>query len=70
MNIMFLPEVDRISNIFPKPRKVKEREMNIIQPVENTKLLYKDLAHHFYTEELIELLKYAKNIQKLETVRG
>ena len=66
MNIMFLPEVDRLINIFPKPLKVREMEKKIIQPVENTKLLYKDIAHHFSTEDLIELTKYANNIRKLE----
>jgi hypothetical protein len=41
-------------------------EKKIVQPVENTKLLYKDIAHHFSTEDLIELTKYANNIRKLE----
>jgi len=66
MNIMFLPEVDRLINIFPKPLKIREMEKKIVQPVENTKLLYKDIAHHFSTEDLIELTKYANNIRKLE----
>ena len=66
MNIMFLPEVDRLINIFPKPLKIREMEKKIVQPVENTKLLYKDIAHHFSTEDLIELTKYAKNIRKFE----
>lgn len=66
MNVRMVPEIDRLMNIFPKPLKIKEIEKKIVQPVENTKLLYKDIAHHFYTEELIELIKYAKNIRKLE----
>tara|TARA_R100000808_G_scaffold423_1_gene2303 strand:+ start:6260 stop:6490 length:231 start_codon:yes stop_codon:yes gene_type:complete len=70
MNVMFLPEVDRISNLSPKPLKIREKEKKIIQPIEDTKLLYKDIAHQFYTEELIELIKYAKNIRKLEKFYG
>jgi hypothetical protein len=65
MNLV-LPEVDRISNIFPKPYKIKQKEKKIIQPIENTKLCYKDIVHEFPTEDLIELIKYAKNIRKLE----
>ncbi len=53
MNVMFLPEVDRISNLSPKPLKIREKEKKIIQPIEDNKLLYKDIAHQFYTEELI-----------------
>ena len=67
MNLM-LSEIDRISNIFPKPLKIREKEQNIIQPVENIRLCYKDITHEFYTEDLIELIKYAKNIRKLERV--
>ena len=66
MNVMFLSEIDRLMYLFPKPLKIKEIEKKIVQPVENTKLLYKDIAHHFSTEDLIELTKYAKNIRKLE----
>ena len=65
MNLV-LPEVDRISHIFPKPLKIKQKEQKIIQPIENTKLCYKDIVHEFHTEDLIELIKYAKNIRKLE----
>ena len=56
MNVMFLPEVDRISNLSPKPLKIREKEKKIIQPIEDTKHLYKDIAHQFYTEELIEIV--------------
>ena len=56
MNLV-LPEVDRISHIFPKPLKIKQKEQKIIQPIENTKLCYKDIVHEFYTEDLIELIK-------------
>tara|TARA_R100000808_G_scaffold24100_1_gene54681 strand:+ start:524 stop:733 length:210 start_codon:yes stop_codon:yes gene_type:complete len=69
MNLV-LPEVDRISHIFPKPLKIKQKEQKIIQPIENTKLCYKDIVHEFYTEDLIELIKYAKNIRKLEKFYG
>tara|TARA_B100000287_G_scaffold413409_1_gene444881 strand:+ start:304 stop:531 length:228 start_codon:yes stop_codon:yes gene_type:complete len=69
MNLI-IPEVDRMSCIFPKPLKIKEKEQKIIQPIEETKLLYKDLSHEFCTEDLIELLKYAKDIQKLEKLYG
>ena len=65
MNLM-LSEIDRTSNILPRPLKIREKEQNIIQPIENIKLCYKDIAHEFHTEELIELIKYAKNIRKLE----
>lgn len=69
MNLV-LPEVDRISHIFPKPLKIKQKEQKIIQPIENTQLCYKDIVQEFHTEDLIELIKYAKNIRKLEKFYG
>ena len=65
-----LPEVDKISHIFPKPLKIKEKEKKIIQPVDNIQLCYKDIVQEFYTEDLIELYKYAKDFRKLERVYG
>ena len=69
MNLV-IPGVDRVSDIYPLPKKVKEIKQNIIQPVENIKLCYKELKHEFHTEDLIELIKYAKNIRKLEKFYG
>jgi len=69
MNLV-LPEVDRISHIFPKPLKIRQKEKKIIQPIENIKLFYKDITHEFHTEDLVELIKYAKNIRKLERFYG
>ena len=69
MNLV-LPEVDRISHIFPKPMKIKQKEQKIIQPIENIKLCYKDITQEFHTEHLIELLNYAKDFRKLEKFYG
>ena len=69
MNLV-ISGVDRISDYYILPKKVKELQQNIIQPIENIKLCYKELRHEYHTEDLIELIKYAKNIRKLEKFYG